>query len=317
MPGKSWGVRSIPEIDSRYPLWDQPHFERDVDEGRFYLPDAEEVKRETIVTSVIDATPEQCARLPGPSWIPLVAALATGGFFVLGTFHLWMPALVSLLLAMFIIMYWLWTGTAIIPEKPEKYVGLGKTLPIYISGPSSVSWWAMFITMLALLTAFASLVFGYFFFWTIHDNFPPDPSSGPGILWPVAGGLLVLGAWGLTLLARSRNRADDARGFYLSQAGAVVLSLAGAAALLAGPYLTGLDPKQHVYPATVWLLFIWSAGHVVLGVIMHAYCAARRAAGRMTATHDIEIANVALYWHFCTLTVVVSVAVVAGFPLVA
>jgi cytochrome c oxidase subunit I+III len=37
----------------------------------------------------------------------------------------------------------------------------------------------------------------------------------------------------------------------------------------------------------------------------------------MTATHDIEIANVALYWHFCTLTVVVSVAVVAGFPLVA
>jgi cytochrome c oxidase subunit I+III len=317
MPGKSWGVRSIPEIDSRYPLWDQPHFERDVDEGRFYLPDAEEVKRETIVTSVIDATPEQCARLPGPSWIPLVAALATGGFFVLGTFHLWMLALVSLLLAMFIIMYWLWTGTAVIPEKPEKYVGLGKTLPIYISGSSSVSWWAMFITMLALLTAFASLVFGYFFFWTIHDNFPPDPSSGPGILWPVAGGLLVLGAWGLTLLARSRNRADDARGFYLSQAGAVVLSLAGAAALLAGPYLTGLDPKQHVYPATVWLLFIWSAGHVVLGVIMHAYCAARRAAGRMTATHDIEIANVALYWHFCTLTVVVSVAVVAGFPLVA
>ena len=35
-------------FDSRYPLWDQPNFERDVDEGRFYLPDAEEEKRETI-----------------------------------------------------------------------------------------------------------------------------------------------------------------------------------------------------------------------------------------------------------------------------
>ena len=42
MPPKPWGVRSIPEIDSRYPLWDQPNFMRDVDQGRFYLPDAEE-----------------------------------------------------------------------------------------------------------------------------------------------------------------------------------------------------------------------------------------------------------------------------------
>lgn len=38
MPGKPWGIRSIPEIDSRYPLWDQPNFMRDVDEGRFTCP---------------------------------------------------------------------------------------------------------------------------------------------------------------------------------------------------------------------------------------------------------------------------------------
>ena len=63
MPPENWGVRSIPEIDSRYPLWEQPNFERDVDEGRFYLPDAEEGKRETIVSSVVDATPLQCLRL--------------------------------------------------------------------------------------------------------------------------------------------------------------------------------------------------------------------------------------------------------------
>ena len=62
MPGKPWGIRSIPEIDSRYPLWDQPNILRDIDEGRFYLPDAEEGRRETIVTSVIDAKPLQCQR---------------------------------------------------------------------------------------------------------------------------------------------------------------------------------------------------------------------------------------------------------------
>jgi hypothetical protein len=75
--------------------------------------------------------------------------------------------LLSLVAGTGIIIYWLWTGTAIIPEKEFKDVGLGLTLPIYISGPQSVSWWAMFITMLAVLTAYICLVFGYFFFWTV------------------------------------------------------------------------------------------------------------------------------------------------------
>jgi cytochrome c oxidase subunit I+III len=317
MPGKPWGIRSIPEIDSRYPLWDQPNFVRDIDEGRFYLPDAEEEKRESILTSVIDAQPEQLIRLPGPSFIPLVAALTTGGFFILGTFYLWWLALASLAVATGVFIYWLWTGTAIIPEKEEKDVGLGLKLPIYASGPKSAGWWAMFITMLAVLTAFVSLVFGYFFYWTIHEDFPPDPSPGPGVFWPAIGGALLLAAWALTLLARRWNRRDWAVGFYAALLVAALLEVAGAAALLAGPWLTGLDPKSHVYPATVWLLVIWTALHVLVGLIMQLYCIARRLAGRMTARHDIDISNVALYWHFAALTAVITVAVIAGFPLVA
>jgi cytochrome c oxidase subunit I+III len=49
---------------------------------------------------------------------------------------------------------------------------------------------------------------------------------------------------------------------------------------------------------------------------MQLYCAARRFAGRMTPRHDIEIHNVALYWHFAALTVAITVLVAAGFPLV-
>ena len=192
MPPESWGVRSIPEIDSRYPLWDQPNFQRDVDQGRFYLSDAEEMKRETLVTSVIDAKPVQCLRLPGPSFIPFWAAFTIGGFFILGTFYLWTLAIASGIIGIGVICYWLWVGTAVIPEKPEKDVGLGVTLPIYQSGPASVGWWAMLITMLAVFTAFVSLVFGYFFYWTIQENFPPESAAGPGVFWPsVAGGLLL------------------------------------------------------------------------------------------------------------------------------
>jgi len=317
MPGLPWGKRSIPEIDSRYPLWDQPNLMRDVDEGRFYLPDAEEGKRETIVTSTIDAKPEQCLRVPGPSFRPFVAAVFTGGFFILSTFHLWVPAIVSGVLGAVVILVWMWTGTAVVPEKPRKDVGLGSSLPLYASGSTSVGWWAMFITMLGDMTAFAAIVFGYFFYWTVHDDFPPAGAEGPGTMWPLAAAGLLLAAWLLTFLAARWNRVDRSGAFYGALAAAAVLAGTGIFALAAGPTLAGMDPSAHVYPAIVWLLVIWTGLHAAAGILMILYTMARRAAGRMTPRFDIDIRNVALYWHFVAVTTAVTVAVLAGFPLVA
>jgi len=317
MPDKPWGVRSIPEIDARYPLWDQPNFMRDVDEGRFYLPDAEELQRETLVTTAIDAQPIQCLRIPGPTFLTFVAAMFTGGVFIFSTYHWWTLAAISGGFALITILIWLWTGTAWVPEKEAKDVGLGLTLPIYASGPASVGWWAMLITMLGDMTAFVALVFGYFFYWTVNEDFPPETSSGPGVLWPIVSGVLLLGAWGLTVFARRWNRGDHRARFYIGLLSAVALALAGAGALMAGPWTSGLDPTSHVYPATVWVLVLWTAVHVIAGVIMQLYCLTRRLAGRMTARYEIDITNVALYWHFIAITVAITIAVIAGFPLVA
>jgi cytochrome c oxidase subunit I+III len=316
MPAEPWGMRCIPEIDSRYPLWDQPNLTRDLDQGRFYLPDAAEGKRETLICSTIDAQPVQCQRLPGSSFLPLAAALTTGGFFIFGTFHMWWLAIFSMAVAACVITYWLWTGTAHIPEKDEKDVGLGLKLPLYVSGSSSIGWWAMFITMLADLTAFVSLVFGYFFFWTIHEDFPPVPAAGPGVFWPVMAASLSLIAWISMLLVRRWNKLDWPAGFYGALLLSAISGAAGTGALLAGPFFTNLEPTRHVYDATVWLLVLWTAVHIAIGLLMQLYCAVRRLAGRMTARHDIDISNVVLYWHFAAVTVMLTVGVTAGFPLV-
>jgi cytochrome c oxidase subunit I+III len=127
----------------------------------------------------------------------------------------------------------------------------------------------------------------------------------------------LLGAWLFTLLARRWNSNDSRVGFYAGLPLAGALAVAGAAALIAAPWFTGLDPTSHVYPATVWILVIWTAAQVFVGVIMQLYCLARRIAGRMTALYDSDISNVALYWHFTALTAAITIAVIAGFPLVA
>lgn len=315
MPGKPWGVRSIPEIDSRYPLWDQPNFVRDVDEGRFYLPDTEEGKLEMIVTSVIDARPIQCLRIPGPSYIALVAAIFTGGIYIFPTFKMWWPMAISAVITIGVIIVWLWNGSAMIPEKEQKDVGLGVTLPLYASGSASAGWWAMLIMMLADITAFVSIVFGYFFYWTLRQEFPPESIPGPGSLWPGTALALLAGAWILTVFSRRWNKSDHSAAFYGGIIAAGILAIAGSCALLAGPYLTDMDPTEHVYSATVWLLVIWTALHVLVGVIMQLYCVARRLAGRMSGRYDIDIQNVTLYWHFVAITAATTVAVIAGFPL--
>ncbi|MGE0213459.1 MAG: cytochrome c oxidase subunit I [Parvibaculaceae bacterium] len=313
-PEENWGVRSVPVITSRYPLWDQVALARDVNAGRYYLPDAEDGRRETLVTSVLDAEPEQCLRVSGTSYLSIISAFTLGGVFISLTFEWWVASGVSGLLALTAILTWLWTGTGEIPEKPRKDVGLGLSLPLYASGPASVGWWATFITMAGDAAAFASLVFSYFFYWTIHQDFRGG-HAGPGTFWPLLAGAGFLAAWVLMIAARALNARAATGAMLGSLFGSLLLTFAASAAACLGPWQAGMDPTAHVYPAIVWVLVIWAVTHAAVGGIMQAYCLSRSLAGRLTPVHDMDLRNSTLYWHFLAVTAVVTFAVIGLFPL--
>ena len=312
-PEELWGVRSIPRIESRYPLWDQKNLMEEVKAGDWYLADAKEGHRETLVTSVLDGEPEQVLRVRGTAYVTIVSAATLGAVFVSLTFKWWLVSLLCGLAFIAAVIWWLWTGTGDIPEKEEKDIGRGLSLPLYASGVKSAGWWAMFITMTGDGAAFASLVFGYFFFWTIHEEFTGG-LVGPGMFWPMMAMALFAAAWVATLGAREVNRRGSvpaARALCLTGA---ALSAAACAAALAGPWTTGMDPTAHVYPAIVWILAIWAAAHGAVGILMQLYCLARSLAGRLTPQHDMELHNVALYWHFMLVTAVITFGVIGLFP---
>ncbi|MBS7544739.1 cytochrome c oxidase subunit I [Ancylobacter oerskovii] len=314
-PSEPWGIRSVPLVSSRYPLWDQKNLIDDIDTGRFFLPGAPEGQRETMVTDVLDATPEQVLRVPGNSFKPMIAALLIGGSFIATTFHGWWLGLASGVAGVVAILVWLWTGTARIPEKPTTDAGMGIALPLYASGPTSVGWWAMFITMVGDGTAFLSLIFAYFYYWTVHAAFPPEGSALPDLALGMAAGIATLAAWALMLAARRLNATGRATATRLALALAALLALAGGGLLLAAPWNAGLSPTRHVYDAMVWVLAIWTALHNTAGALMQGYCLAGSLAGRLTATHDIDLRNVVLYWHFAALTMAATLAVLLLAPL--
>ncbi|RWP84970.1 MAG: cytochrome c oxidase subunit I [Mesorhizobium sp.] len=312
-PEENWGVRSIPIIESRYPLWDQADLMQKVNEGAYYLRSAKENRRETLITSVLDAHPLQCQRVATSTTITIISAALLGGVFVALTFELWILALLSGIGTLSAVLWWLWTGTGETPERKTKDVGLGLRLPLYASGPDSVGWWAMFITMVGDGTAFASLIFGYFFYWTIHPDFTLG-QPGPGMRWPMIALSLFVAAWVAMLGARRLNASGWIDGARVALVAAFLLTLAASAAGFAGPWQHDMQPTAHVYPAIVWILVIWALAHAAVGSVMQLYCLARSLAGRLTREHDMELHNVALYWHFMAITAVITFAVIALFP---
>jgi cytochrome c oxidase subunit I+III len=171
----------------------------------------------------------------------------------------------------------------------------------------------MFITMVGDGTAFASLVFGYFFYWTIHEDFTAG-QAGPGWQWPMAALALFIAAWAVMLAARWLNARGSAGGMRLALVVAAVLTLAASAAAFAGPLTHAMQPTAHVYPAIVWILVIWLLAHAAVGVVMQLYCLARSLAGYLTSQHDLEIHNVVLFWHFLAITAAITLAVIGLFP---
>ena len=313
VPGANWGTGSIPIVRSRYPLWDQQNLICDVDDGRFYLPDTAHGHRETLVTSTIDARPLQLLRVPGPSYAPLVSAVLVGGLFIASVFHAWTLAIASGLAGLVAILWWLWTGTARIHAQDSVDVGLGLQLPVHASGPGSVGWWGMLITMIGDAAALATLLFAYFYFWTVREVFPPQ--AGPGVLWPGLGTAALAGGWAATLAARRLN-ASGRRGMALLLLGLGALCCAaGSCAWVFAPLHYSLVPSEHVYPAMVWVMVIWLVGHNAVGLLLQLYCMARILAGRLTARHDTDLSNATLYWHFLIVTGVLSFGTLSLFPL--
>ena len=166
--------------------------------------------------------------------------------------------------------------------------------------------------MLGDATAFASVIFGFFFYWTARPDFPPDGAAhAEPLLVAIAAGAMAA-SWGLTLWARGANR----RGAVSLARGALVAAplLAGVGGIgLIGSVWT-LEPTSHVYPAILWALAIWVVVHTGVGVIMQVYCLAGSIFGKMTPRYDADIWNVSLFWHFHVLSAVVACAVMGFAP---
>ena len=172
----------------------------------------------------------------------------------------------------------------------------------------------MFITMIGDGTAFASLVFGYFFFWTIHADFTAG-HAGPGMALADGRAGAVRRRLGRDARRAPAERARlDRRHARWRSSPPSSLTLAASPPAFAGPWHTPCDPTAHVYPAIVWMLVIWVLAHAARRRRHAALLPGAQPRRPADAGARHRLRNVALYWHFMALTAVITFAVIGLFP---
>nr|WP_246602329.1 cbb3-type cytochrome c oxidase subunit I [Falsiroseomonas tokyonensis] len=298
LPQGNYAARSIPRITSREPLWDQPDLAEQVRQGRHFLPGTVTGLRETLVTSPVEARPQYVAIIPGPAWAHFIAALCTAGFFLSLTVKLLWLAGIFGTVAVSAILYWLWTGTDLGPVVDRADIGGGLCLPVYVSGPDSVSWWAMVVLLLVDGTVFACLGFTHAFLWLSNGDaqWPPPGMGVPEVAFPLGSLALLAGCAGLLWLAGRLLRQGRARAMGGVVLLALPLFLLALGLDLHAVWQAGIRPTLHAFGAATFANQFWQGLHGLMVATMALYLAARAFAGLIDPVRRITFDNVRIFW---------------------
>jgi cytochrome c oxidase subunit I+III len=294
LPARDYGVRSIPSVISREPLWDQPGLAEQVEAGRHWLPGTVFGGRETLVTSARNAHPLHLLRLPTDGWSPLLAAVGTAGFFLLLTVEQPAWAAVCGVLAIGATLHWLWGSDQPAPAASAQ-VADQIWLPVGASGARSHSWWAVVVLIAVDMTVFASFVYAH-----VHVAMAADVCPPPGAALPdwrraiVVASLWAGGSLGMLLATRCVQRQGSMQAL-------VALSLLCAACAwwldLHSHLDAGLQPTAQAWSATVAMLLAYQALHVAVLALMGSYLLVRSWSGRLRPDARATLDNSALMWH--------------------
>jgi cytochrome c oxidase subunit I+III len=297
VPSQNYAMRSIPQVESREPLWQRPTLVDEVTSGQHWLPGTATGARETLVTGPRGAELRHLIVLPGPSALPVVAAFGTAAFFLLLTVKWVATAFAFGLLALACILAWLWQ-TDRLPEARTAEVGDGVRVPIGAVRTASHSWWATVIVVLVDLTVFASMAFAHVHVALLADVCPPPGAALPPLERLLAA-CLAFGASGALLWAYGRPlglRALHAGRTLALVVPAAALAVAGLVLLLGAHQAVDLVPRANAWSATVAALLSYVGLHAVLIAVLAGYLLARAGAGLLTVRQRATYDNAALLW---------------------
>jgi cytochrome c oxidase subunit I+III len=296
LPTGLYSTRSIPLVKSRDPLWDDPEISKDVEEGRYFLPNSATGLRETIITSPVNAEPQYVQIMPGPSPWPIAAAVTTAGFFLALTVQAYAFGFASGVIAVGCVLRWLWETDP--PVKQETAdIGAGIIVPIAITGPQSHGWWALNVLIVVMGMIAAMGLFSYLYLYGIH---PEVWISAPSLAQTAGIAALLAATLGLAWLSRRLLARHDKGVFpgqlpWLSCAAAAACAATGLWWDVTGWQEATLSATATGQGATVFGMLAYHGLAVGIGALMALYLGYRSGRGLLTTPTSVTLDVVARF----------------------
>ena len=295
MPPNSYNFASLPEVRTRHPLWDHPDLPQTIPAGEHHLATFEHGRRETYGIDAITGKVKEIIHLPTNSWLPLQVSLFLAVVCISLLVGAYTLALLAVIGALVFILRWSWHNGAHPIAEPVR-ADDPTDPPLHSRTDNGPGLWGMVVGLLANGTLYLSLLFGWFYLWTVAPNWSV-PEENP-IAWVplvVSGGLLTLATWGFNQLT-ARLRQGQTKGLELKLWLAAFLSLLHAGSLLWVLLAADLQPLRLAHDAVLLVMLIYLMIHSSLLPILTAMQAMRVRLGYVGAGLPYEPVVLRPFW---------------------
>ena len=313
-PVPPYNFASQPHVDDRDPLWKNPNLPLEIEEGRHALGHADVTRREILFTSITHAKPQAVVILPGNTRVPLIAAALTSLFFIGFLAKLYWLSAIGAAAAIGALLVWAWQSGSL-ADSGEMDAGTAGRLPTHYALSHTPGWWGTLIALLADGTLFISLLFAYYFLWTVSSEWPPAGFREISLGLPVgAFGALLIGGLAASL-ADARNRAGHGGQVKLLYVLAALFGIAFIVLQVLALLGSEVPAREHAYGALLHTISGFQIVHVAIAIIMAGFALLRVSRGYLRQDRPGEGKVVALFWQYTMLQWLLGFATIHVFPL--
>jgi cytochrome c oxidase subunit I+III len=292
-PPASYKFAGIVRVQSRHPLWsDRPL-------APIWL---RADRRQTLVTSVLEAEPDHTSEAPGPSLAPLCCALATAAMIVACIFTPWGLPIGAVPVAGALIA-WFWPRPPhkpLLQPMPAQGTEPGPE-PRVVFGHRDPLWWGVALLISIEASGFALLLGTYFYLRGKEQSWPPAGVRTPEMWLALLGtSLLVASLWPQHAVNRAAASGDIGR----MRRGLWLATLLGAGFLLLRFVELQKLPfawNSHAYGSIFWVILGLHTLHGSTGILENLVLISLLHRGPVERKHALDIQLSGLYWYFVVL----------------
>ncbi|MGB3610153.1 MAG: cytochrome c oxidase subunit I [Cellvibrio sp.] len=294
-PAPSYNFASLPVIQTRHPLWEHPDLPETVPAGEHHLASFDHGRRETYGVEAVSGKARDIVHLPTNSWLPLQISIVLAGLCISLLVGAYTLAAIFTLVTLLMVLRWSWHNGAHPVAEPLR-ADEPLDPPLHSRTASGPGLWGMVVALLANATLYLSLLFGWFYLWTVAPNWSVPEKNPIGWLpLLVSGGLLTWATLWFQQLTR-RLCKGEAAGLALKLWLVALVGAVHCAALLWVLLSAELQPLRLAHDAVLLVMLLYLLIHSGFLPILTALQAMRVRLGYVGAGLPYEPVVLLPFW---------------------